>query len=90
MRFQIHVTVLILLKGFCARNSRLIQIKLTWASAATDQVVVVLARVSGLGPCVLGLFWMFNTIAIAVYHFSWKMQSDVWELSIPMATYHWW
>jgi photosystem I P700 chlorophyll a apoprotein A1 len=29
---------------------------------------------------------MFNTIAIAVYHFSWKMQSDVWGTIDPDGT----
>merc|ERR1712078_82894 len=26
----------------------------------------------------LGLFWMYNSISIVIFHFSWKMQSDVW------------
>jgi len=47
-----------------------------------DQVVAVLAKYL-MGLRVLGLFWMFNTIAIAVYHFSWKMQSDVWGTIDP-------
>jgi len=37
----------------------------------------VFCQVSGWDHVFLGLFWMFNTIAIAVYHFSWKMQSDM-------------
>jgi photosystem I P700 chlorophyll a apoprotein A1 len=25
----------------------------------------------------LGLFWMYNSISVVIFHFSWKMQSDV-------------
>jgi len=59
-----------------ARNSRLIPDKanLGFPAMVLDGWYLPSIR---LGPCVLGLFWMFNTIAIAVYHFSWKMQSDV-------------
>ncbi|BAC91379.1 photosystem I core protein PsaA [Gloeobacter violaceus] len=77
----IHVTVLILLKGVLfARSSRLIPDKAnlgfrfpcdgpgrggTCQSSAWDHVF-------------LGLFWMYNTISVVIFHFSWKMQSDVW------------
>jgi photosystem I P700 chlorophyll a apoprotein A1 len=79
--FTIHVTVLILLKGVLfARNSRLIPDKAnlgfrfpcdgpgrggTCQSSAWDSVF-------------LGLFWMYNCISVVIFHFSWKMQSDVW------------
>jgi hypothetical protein len=23
-------------------------------------------------------FWMYNALSIVIFHFSWKMQSDVW------------
>jgi photosystem I P700 chlorophyll a apoprotein A1 len=77
----IHVTVLILLKGVLfARSSRLIPDKAnlgfrfpcdgpgrggTCQSSAWDHVF-------------LGLFWMYNTISVVIFYFSWKMQSDVW------------
>ncbi len=79
--FQIHVTVLILLKGFLfARNSRLIPDKanLGFRFPCDGPGRGGTCQVSGWDHVFLGLFWMFNTIAIAVYHFSWKMQSDVW------------
>jgi photosystem I P700 chlorophyll a apoprotein A1 len=79
--FTIHVTVLILLKGVLfSRNSRLIPDKAnlgfrfpcdgpgrggTCQSSAWDSVF-------------LGLFWMYNSISVVLFHFSWKMQSDVW------------
>ena len=79
--FQIHVTVLILLKGFLfARNSRLVPDKanLGFRFPCDGPGRGGTCQVSGWDHVFLGLFWMFNTIAIAVYHFSWKMQSDVW------------
>ncbi|KJH71624.1 photosystem I core protein PsaA [Aliterella atlantica] len=84
--FQIHVTVLILLKGFLfARNSRLIPDKsnLGFRFPCDGPGRGGTCQVSGWDHVFLGLFWMFNTIAIAVYHFSWKMQSDVWGTIDP-------
>eukprot|EP00282_Hemiselmis_andersenii_P026084 CAMPEP_0172001694 /NCGR_PEP_ID=MMETSP1041-20130122/3009_1 /TAXON_ID=464988 /ORGANISM="Hemiselmis andersenii, Strain CCMP439" /LENGTH=646 /DNA_ID=CAMNT_0012655357 /DNA_START=53 /DNA_END=1990 /DNA_ORIENTATION=+ len=84
--FTIHVTVLILLKGVLfSRNSRLIPDKAnlgfrfpcdgpgrggTCQSSAWDSVF-------------LGLFWMYNCISVVIFHFSWKMQSDVWGTVQP-------
>jgi photosystem I P700 chlorophyll a apoprotein A1 len=31
----------------------------------------------------LGLFWMYNSISVVIFHFSWKMQSDVWGTISP-------
>jgi hypothetical protein len=31
----------------------------------------------------LGLFWMYNSLSIVIFHFSWKMQSDVWGTVSP-------
>jgi photosystem I P700 chlorophyll a apoprotein A1 len=84
--FQIHVTVLILLKGFLfARSSRLIPDKanLGFRFPCDGPGRGGTCQVSGWDHVFLGLFWMFNTIAIAVYHFSWKMQSDVWGTIDP-------
>ena len=84
--FTIHVTVLILLKGVLyARSSKLIPDKAnlgfrfpcdgpgrggTCQSSAWDHVF-------------LGLFWMYNSISVVIFHFSWKMQSDVWGTVSP-------
>jgi len=84
--FQIHVTVLILLKGFLfARGSRLVPDKanLGFRFPCDGPGRGGTCQVSGWDHTFLGLFWMFNTIAIAVYHFSWKMQSDVWGTIDP-------
>jgi len=87
--FQIHVTVLILLKGFLfARSSRLVPDKanLGFRFPCDGPGRGGTCQVSGWDHVFLGLFWMFNTIAIAVYHFSWKMQSDVWGTIDPDGT----
>ncbi|KAI3944509.1 hypothetical protein MKW92_006711 [Papaver armeniacum] len=68
--FTIHVTVLILLKGVLfARSSRLIPDK---------ENMGFRFPCDGLwkrGTC---LFWMYNAISVVIFHFSWKMRSDVW------------
>jgi len=87
--FQIHVTLLILLKGFLfARGSRLVPDKanLGFRFPCDGPGRGGTCQVSGWDHVFLGLFWMFNTIAIAVYHFSWKMQSDVWGTIDPDGT----
>ena len=35
-------------------------------------------QVSAWDHIFLGLFWMYNAISVVVFHFSWKLQSDVW------------
>lgn len=79
--FTIHVCVLILVKGFLfARNSRLIPDKsnLGFRFPCDGPGRGGTCQVSGWDHVFLGLFWMYNSLSIAIFHFSWKMQSDVW------------
>jgi photosystem I P700 chlorophyll a apoprotein A1 len=79
--FTIHVTVLILLKGVLfARNSRLIPDKseLGFRFPCDGPGRGGTCQVSGWDHVFLGLFWMYNALSIVIFHFSWKMQSDVW------------
>nr|YP_009256678.1 P700 apoprotein A1 of photosystem I [Entransia fimbriata]ANI25374.1 P700 apoprotein A1 of photosystem I [Entransia fimbriata]WKT05712.1 P700 apoprotein A1 of photosystem I [Entransia fimbriata]WKT05831.1 P700 apoprotein A1 of photosystem I [Entransia fimbriata] len=79
--FTIHVTVLILLKGVLfARSSRLIPDKanLGFRFPCDGPGRGGTCQVSGWDHVFLGLFWMYNSISIDIFHFSWKMQSDVW------------
>nr|ARO90936.1 photosystem I P700 chlorophyll a apoprotein A1 [Corynoplastis japonica] len=79
--FTIHVTVLILLKGaLFARNSRLIPDKsnLGFRFPCDGPGRGGTCQVSGWDHVFLGLFWMYNSLSIVIFHFSWKMQSDVW------------
>ena len=79
--FTIHVTVLILLKGVLfARSSRLVpdkgQIGFRFPCDGPGRGGT--CQVSGWDHVFLGLFWMYNCISVVIFHFSWKMQSDVW------------
>ena len=79
--FTIHVTVLILLKGVLyARSSRLIPDKgnLGFRFPCDGPGRGGTCQVSGWDHVFLGLFWMYNSISVAIFYFSWKMQSDVW------------
>jgi photosystem I P700 chlorophyll a apoprotein A1 len=84
--FTIHVTALILFKGLLyARNSRLIPDKsnLGFRFPCDGPGRGGTCQVSGWDHVFLGLFWMYNSISIVLFHFSWKMQSDVWGSVTP-------
>ncbi len=77
----IHITVLILLKGVLfARSSRLIpdKGKLGFRFPCDGPGRGGTCQVSGWDHVFLGLFWMYNCISIVIFHFTWKMQSDIW------------
>ncbi|KAJ6882324.1 hypothetical protein NC651_028809 [Populus alba x Populus x berolinensis] len=79
--FTIHVTVLILLKGVLfACSSRLIPDKanLGFRFPCDGPGRRGTCQVSAWDHVFLGLFWMYNAISVVIFHFSWKMQSDVW------------
>ena len=78
--FTIHVTVLILLKGVLyARSSRLIPDKanLGFRFSCDGPGRGGTCQVSAWDHVFLGLFWMYNSLSIVIFHFSWKMQSDI-------------
>ncbi len=84
--FTIHVTVLILLKGVLfARNSRFIPDKseLGFRFPCDGPGRGGTCQVSSWDHVFLGLFWMYNSLSIVIFHFSWKMQSDVWGTVAP-------
>ena len=79
--FTIHVTVLILLKGVLyARSSRLIPDKanLGFRFSCDGPGRRGTCQVSAWDHVFLGLFWMYNSLSVVIFHFSWKMQSDIW------------
>jgi len=85
----IHITVLILLKGVLfARSSRLIpdKAKLGFRFPCDGPGRGGTCQVSGWDHVFLGLFWMYNAISIVIFHFSWKMQSDIWGTVNPDGT----
>ncbi|PHT34494.1 Photosystem I chlorophyll a apoprotein A1 [Capsicum baccatum] len=80
--FMIHVTILILLKGVVfARSSHLIPDKanLGFCFTCDEPGRGGTYRVSAWDHVFLGLFWMYNSISVVIFHFSWKMQLDVWD-----------
>jgi photosystem I P700 chlorophyll a apoprotein A1 len=84
--FTIHVTVLILLKGVLySRNSRLVPDKseLGFSFPCDGPGRGGTCQVSAWDHVFLGLFWMYNSISVVIFHFSWKMQSDVWGTVLP-------
>lgn len=84
--FTIHVTVLILLKGLLySRSSRLVPDKgqLGFRFPCDGPGRGGTCQVSGWDHVFLGLFWMYNSLSIVIFHFSWKMQSDVWGAVLP-------
>jgi photosystem I P700 chlorophyll a apoprotein A1 len=79
--FTIHVTVLILLKGVLfSRSSHLIPDKanLGFLFPCDGPGRGGTCQVFACDHVFLGLFWMYNAILVVIFHFSWKMQSDVW------------
>jgi photosystem I P700 chlorophyll a apoprotein A1 len=88
--FTIHVTVLVLLKGVLyARSSRLIH-NLGFRFLVMDLVVVEHVKFL-LGTMYSWIILMYNSLSIAIFHFSWKMQSDVWgTVNASNFTHYWW
>ena len=85
----IHITILILFKGVLfARSSRLIpdKGKLGFRFPCDGPGRGGTCQVSGWDHVFLGLFWMYNCISIVIFHFSWKMQSDIWGTVNPDGT----
>ena len=79
--FTLHVTVIILLKGVLyARSSRLIPDKanLGFRFPCDGPGRGGTCQVSAWDHVFLGLFWIYNSLSIVIFHFSWKIQSDVW------------
>jgi photosystem I P700 chlorophyll a apoprotein A1 len=89
--FTIHVTTLILLKGVLyARSSRLIpdKINLGFRFPCDGPGRGGTCQVSAWDHVFLGLFWIYNAISIVIFHFSWKIQSDVWGSITSAGVFH--
>ncbi|KAI3472697.1 hypothetical protein Pfo_031198, partial [Paulownia fortunei] len=71
--FTIHITVLILLKGLLfARSSRLTLDKANLGFPCDGPRRGGTCQVSAWDHVFLGLFWMYNSILVVIFHFSWK------------------
>ncbi len=79
--FTIHLTVLVLLKGILyARNSSLVADKeeLGFRYPCDGPGRGGSCQISPWDHIYLAVFWMVNSISVVLFHFFWKMQSDVW------------
>jgi photosystem I P700 chlorophyll a apoprotein A1 len=79
--FTIHVTLLILLKGVLyARSSRLVsdKLELGFRYPCDGPGRGGTCQISPWDHLYLAVFWMYNSLSIVIFHFFWKMQSDVW------------
>uniref|UniRef100_A0A1Y3BWA4 Putative photosystem I PsaA/PsaB n=1 Tax=Helianthus annuus TaxID=4232 RepID=A0A1Y3BWA4_HELAN len=70
MHLRFHVTVLILLRCLFARSSRLIPDKANLGvSFPCDGLEGGTCQVSAWDHVFLGLFWMYNSISVVIFHF---------------------
>ena len=82
----LHVTALILVKGALdARGSKLMPDKkdFGYSFPCDGPGRGGTCQSSSWDHVFLGLFWMYNSISVVIFHFSWKMQSDVWGTISP-------
>lgn len=79
--FTIHVTLLICVKAVLyARGSRLLSAKLElgWIYPCDGPGRGGTCQISPYDHIYLAAFWAYNSVSIVLFHYFWKMQSDVW------------
>ena len=91
--FTIHVALLILSKGILyARNSRLVsdKLELGFRYPCDGPGRGGTCQISPWDHLYLGVFWMYNSLSVVLFHYFWKMQSDVWGIynKIEHQPYH--
>ena len=81
--FTIHVALLILSKGILyARNSRLVsdKLELGFRYPCDGPGRGGTCQISPWDHLYLAVFWMYNSLNTIIFHYFWKMQSDVWGI----------
>ena len=81
--FTIHVALLILSKGILyARNSRLVsdKLELGFRYPCDGPGRGGTCQISSWDHIYLAVFWMYNSLSVVLFHYFWKMQSDVWGI----------
>ena len=79
--FTIHLPLLILSKGILyARNSRLVSSKyfLSFRYPCDGPGRGGTCQISPSDHIYLARFWMYNSLSVVLFHYFWKMESDVW------------
>jgi photosystem I P700 chlorophyll a apoprotein A1 len=87
--FTIHVSLLILSKGlFYARNSRLVsdKLELGFRYPCDGPGRGGTCQISPSDHLYLAVFWMYNSLDSGLFHYFWKMQSDVWHVQQPVSS----
>jgi len=87
--FTIHVTLLILLKGLLyARSSRLVsdKLELGFRYPCDGPGRGGTCQISPFDHLYLAVFWMYNSLSAELFHYFWKMQSDVWHVRQPVSS----
>ena len=82
--FTIHTTVLILVKAVLyTKSSRLVsdKLELSFRYPCDGPGRGGTCQISSWDHMFLGVFWMYNNLSIVLFHYFWKMQSDIWQLS---------
>ena len=86
--FTIHQALLILCKAILyARNSRFLSDKLLlgFRYPCDGPGRGGTCQISAWDHIYLALFWMYNCLSMGVFHYFWKMQSDVWAFISDIA-----
>jgi photosystem I P700 chlorophyll a apoprotein A1 len=81
--FTIHIALLILSKGILyARKSRSNsdKLELGWRYPCDGPGRGGTCQISPYDHLYLALLWAYNSLSIVLFHYFWKMQSDVWAL----------
>lgn len=90
--FTIHIALLILSKGILyARNSRLVSDKspLGFRYPCDGPGRGGTCQISPYDHLYLAIFWMYNSLSVVLFHYFWKMQSDLWGiLNMPTRSFH--
>lgn len=85
--FTIHLALLILSKGILyARNSRLVsdKLELGFRYPCDGPGRGGTCQISPWDHIYLAVFWIYNSLSVVLFHYFWKMQSDVWGIyNIP-------
>jgi len=79
--FTIHVSVLIMLKGILYnRSSRQIsdKLELGFRYPCDGPGRGGTCQISPYDHIYLSVFWMYNSLDLVLFHYFWKMESDVW------------
>lgn len=79
--FTIHTTALILVKGsLYARSSRFVpdKMELGFRYPCDGPGRGGTCQISAWDHIFLATFWAYNSLSVVLFHYFWKMQSDVW------------